>query len=159
MSQKKEGKYLIFGMNGQVYGLPIQDVREINRMTDVTPVPQTEDYVSGVMNLRGKVIPVVDLRTRLGMARAEATKHTCILVVEGNKSGTGLVGVIVDSVSCVMDFVEAQIDSAESSIGGKNPLLIGMGRTENQVIILLDVARAILDADLSAKIDLPSVAA
>src|SRR4051794_20245968 len=80
--EAKPGQYLTFVLNNRAYGVPIGTVREINRVSDITPVPQTATFVAGVMNLRGKVIPVVNLRLKLGMPQIEHTKETCIIVIE-----------------------------------------------------------------------------
>src|SRR5690606_10170186 len=95
----KGGQYLTFKLQNLSYGVGIENVREINRMSEIATVPEAPKFVAGVMNLRGKVITVVDLRKRLDMPEAEATKETCIIVVEAE---IGHVGVIVDSVQAVI---------------------------------------------------------
>jgi len=103
-AKNKEGKYLTFALAHEEYGLEILKVREIIGYIDVTAVPQTPHYVKGVVNLRGQVIPVVDLRAKFGMETADVTDETCIIVVEitlgGRKSNTGIV---VDRVQEVLD--------------------------------------------------------
>ena len=148
MNKEIAGKFLIFGLHDQQYGLPIKDVCEINRMTDVTPVPKAQTYVSGVMNLRGRVIPVVDLRVRLGVPIGQTTKHTCILVVERNKdTERRSFGVIVDSVSSVVDFSNEQIDL---NVTGGSEFILGMGKSQEDVTILIDVIAAFKDMSLSS---------
>ncbi len=139
--QARPGQYLTFMLRKQAYGVPIGTVREINRVTDITPVPQTPHFVAGVMNLRGKVIPVVDLRLKFGMESEGRTKETCIIVIEAE---SGQVGMIVDSVSGVIDLVTTQIEPAPV-MGDEKRLgfVMGMGKVEQTVIILVDIVRAL----------------
>src|SRR5690242_9195390 len=105
----KPGQYLTFTLKDQAYAVPIASVREINRVVEITPVPQTPFFVAGVMNLRGRVIPVIDLRLKFGFETSEHTRQTCIIVVEGTQ---GEFGAIVDSVTGVVDFTAQQIEPA-----------------------------------------------
>lgn len=141
MIQAQPGQYLTFTLKSQLYGVPIATVREINRVTEITPVPQTPEFVSGVINLRGKVIPVVNLRMRFGFERCEHTKQTCIIVIEGE---AGQVGMIVDSVSGVMDFDASQIEPPPV-LGNQEKMgfVIGMGKNEQNVVILVDIVGAL----------------
>lgn len=149
--QKKQaapGQYLTFVLKSQAYGVPIGTVREINRVTDITTVPQTPSFVAGVMNLRGKVIPVVDLRLKFGFESAAHTRQTCIIVIEGE---AGQVGMIVDSVSGVIDLVAAQIDPPpvmgdESKLG----FVMGIGKVENNVLILVDIVQTLSKEELTS---------
>lgn len=158
MSKIKQ--YLTFALKGQPYGVPIEAIREINRVTDITPVPQTPPFVAGVMNLRGKVIPVVDLRMKFGMEETAHTKHTCIIVIE---SDTGHVGMIVDAVSGVIDLTEEQIEP-RPVMGEESRLayVIGMGKIDNSVVILVDIVKALGHDELTkiqAKISERNIAA
>ena len=100
----KEAKYLTFTLNKEEYGIGILKVKEIIGMMPITPVPQTPEYVKGVINLRGKVIPVIDLRLRFGMERVHYDERTCIVVVEAEAGGgRALIGIVVDSVSEVLN--------------------------------------------------------
>ena len=102
--QEKEGKYLTFTLAAEDYGLEILKVREIIGMMDITAVPQTPEYVKGVINLRGRVIPVIDLRLKFGLEAAEYGERTCIIVVEvQSEMGSVQMGVVVDSVSEVLN--------------------------------------------------------
>src|SRR3989338_8702379 len=103
----KPGQYLTFVLKSQSYGVPIGAIREINRLTDITEVPQTPNFVAGVMNLRGKVVPVVDLRLKFEMEAATPTKQTCIIVIDGESEQ---VGIIVDSVTGVIDLSPEHIE-------------------------------------------------
>jgi purine-binding chemotaxis protein CheW len=121
----------------------VKTVREINPMTDITPVPRTAAFVAGVMNLRGKIIPVIDLRLKLGLEPSPPTRSTCIVVVdiEEDSQGNHFMGVIVDAVSSVIELQASQIEPAP--VIGASPQLqfvIGMGKLDELVLILLDVA-------------------
>jgi len=107
----REGKYLTFSLAGEEYGIVILKVKEIIGMMPVTPVPKTPSYVKGVINLRGKVIPVADLRLKFDMEEAAYTERTCIIVVE-IKEGLGhvLMGIVVDSVSEVLNIKSGEIE-------------------------------------------------
>lgn len=126
--------------------MPVSNVREINRLTEITPVPKTPVFVAGVTNLRGKIIPVVDLRLKLGLEAGQATRSTCIVVIE---NGTRALGVIVDGVNSVIDLAASQIEPAPE-LGDQSHLkfVLGMGKVENQVIILLDVAATLSTEEL-----------
>jgi purine-binding chemotaxis protein CheW len=139
VAEAKPGKYLTFLLRGMSYGVPISSVREINRLTTITSVPRSAAYVAGVINLRGKVIPVVNLRQKFGEAAAASTNETCIVVVDGTE---GQVGIIVDSVHSVVDLREDQID-ATPNLGdrSKASFVIGMGKTEDKLVILLDILK------------------
>jgi len=135
----KAGQYLTFILNGQTYGIPIGKIREIDRVGEITPVPQTPIYVAGVMNLRGKVIPVIDLRLKFGFEDTPHTRQTCIIVIEGL---SGEFGAIVDGVSGVMGFLSTQIEPAPS-LGSDSRLgfITGMAKTDNSenVVILVNI--------------------
>ena len=107
-------KYLTFVLGNSEYGVPVQKVREIIKAMEITSVPQVASYVKGVINLRGKVIPVADLRLKFGLAHAEYTDRTCIIVVEmaAQRSTVALVGVVVDSVSDVVSITADEIEEA-----------------------------------------------
>jgi len=145
------GKYLTFSLQNEEYGLEILKVREIIGLMDITSVPQTPEYVAGVINLRGKVIPVVDLRLKFGMPHEEFTDQTCIIVVEVQASkGQALVGIIVDTVSEVLDIRGADIEPApEFGETIDTSFILGMGKVKEEVKILLDIDRVIRDSDLS----------
>ncbi|MEN6337137.1 MAG: chemotaxis protein CheW [Phycisphaerales bacterium] len=144
------GKYLTFALASEQYGLGILKVREIIGYIDVTAVPQTPPYVKGVVNLRGQVIPVVDLRTKFGMAAAEVTDETCIIVVEithdGRKSDTGIV---VDRVQEVLDIDGRNIeDTPQFGASVDTAFILGMGKIGETVKILLDIDRVLTGESL-----------
>lgn len=139
----KPGKYLTFALGGEVYGLEILKVQEINGIVDTTRVPRTPEYVRGVINLRGRVIPVIDLRAKFEMEQVANTERTCIIVCQLEKEdGHATVGVIVDDVSEVLTIVEDQI-SPPPEFGDGVDFIIGVGRLDDQVVILLDIQKVL----------------
>jgi purine-binding chemotaxis protein CheW len=138
---EREGKYLTFCLGDEEYGIGILKVKEIIGMMRITPVPQTPDFVKGVINLRGKVIPVIDLRLRFGMNENGYSERTCIIVVEIEGSGTKLhIGVVVDSVSEVLNIKGADIEDTPSfGTTLKTDYILGMAKTGGGVKILLDI--------------------
>jgi purine-binding chemotaxis protein CheW len=136
----KSGQYLTFTLRGQAYGRAIATVCEINRMTRISPVPQVPDFVAGVMNLRGKVVPVVDLARRFGFPACVPTRETCIIVVEGS---CGQVGNIVDSVSGVVDLSAEKIQNPLAATNQENSFVIGLGQVDDGVIILMDASEVL----------------
>jgi purine-binding chemotaxis protein CheW len=111
----KEGKYLTFSLASEEYGISILEIKEIIGMMPITSVPQTPAHIKGVVNLRGKVIPVMDLRLRFGMTAMDDTERTCIIVVEiSGQAGTVQVGVVVDAVSEVLNVKSEDIEPTPS---------------------------------------------
>ncbi len=150
-SAAKAGKYLTFALGREEYGLEILKVREIIGYMDVTSVPQTPSYVLGVINLRGQVIPVVDLRTKFGMETVERTDQTCIIVVEIEQGGSSLsTGIVVDKVSEVLDIAGEQIEEApEFGTGVDTSFILGIGKIGTSVKILLQIEKVLNDHDLA----------
>ena len=142
---KIAGKYLTFGLAEEEYGLEILTVREILGVLPVTAVPKAPSFVKGVVNLRGKVIPVVDLRLKFGMDEAEHTDETCIIVV---CVGDVEMGIIVDRVSEVLDIGEADIEPPPefgASMEVEKNFILGMGKSGEGVTILLDIENVLTD--------------
>jgi len=137
----KEGKYLTFALAHEEYGLGILKVREIIGYIDVTAVAQTPHYVKGVINLRGQVIPVIDLRAKFGMDTTEVTEQTCIIVVEiAGGSRTFNTGIIVDHVQEVLDIPGRDIEEApQFGAAVDTDFILGMGKVGDSVKILLDI--------------------
>ncbi len=130
-----------FKLGSEEYGVDIAQVQEINRMVAITHVPRAPQFMEGVINLRGQLIPIIDLRTRFAMERAEHTKNTRIVVTE---IGTKRVGMVVDSVSEVLRLGTDAIEPAPEMITGVDTEYIrGVGKIEDRLIILLDLARII----------------
>lgn len=149
--QDKEGKYLTFTLAAEDYGLEILKVREIIGMMDITAVPQTPEYVKGVVNLRGRVIPVIDLRLKFGLEAAEYGERTCIIVVEV-QSGMNSVqmGVVVDSVSEVLNINGDDIEPAPS-FGArlKTQYILGIAKAKGTIKILLDIDKVLTGEEMA----------
>ncbi len=136
-----EGKYLTFSLGGEEYGIEISRIREIIGIMPVTHVPQTPGFVRGVINLRGKVIPVIDLRLRFDMKEQAYTERTCIIVAElRTEAGRVSMGLVVDSVSEVLNIKADEIEEAPS-FGTKlhTDYILGMAKLEGGVKILIDI--------------------
>jgi purine-binding chemotaxis protein CheW len=144
-NQDREGKYLTFSMQNEEYGISILKIKEIIGMMPVTPVPQTPEYVKGVVNLRGKVIPVVDLRLRFDMEAIDYTERTCIIVVEiESMAGLVLIGIVVDAVSEVLNIRGEDIeDTPAFGKGLDTNFILGMAKMEGGVKTLLDIDRVL----------------
>ncbi|MBW2616531.1 MAG: purine-binding chemotaxis protein CheW [Deltaproteobacteria bacterium] len=148
----KEGKYLTFSMANEEYGIGILEIKEIIGMMPITPVPQTPEFVKGVVNLRGKVIPVIDLRLRFGMPSIDYTERTCIIVVEMEEQGiTVLIGIVVDAVSEVLNIKAGDIEQTPT-FGTKLNIdyILGMAKMEGGVKILLDISRVLTQDELAS---------
>jgi purine-binding chemotaxis protein CheW len=135
------GKHLTFKLENEEYGIEILKIKEIIGIMPITTVPQTPDYVKGVINLRGKIIPVVDLRMMFGMATLDYSDRTCIVVVEIQRlAETVFVGLVVDEVSEVVNLNREDIeDSPEFSVDLDTNYILGLAKTEGGVKILLDI--------------------
>ena len=142
---KKEGKYLTFALANEEYGLEILKVREIIGYMEITSVPQTPAYVKGVINLRGQVIPVVELRAKFGMETTDITEQTCIIVVEiGQDQQSFSTGIVVDHVEEVLDIAGENIEEAPQFGSAVNTdFILGMGKIGESVKILLDIDRVL----------------
>ena len=131
------GKFLTFCLEEEVYGLEILKVREIIGMMNITPVPRAPTFIRGVINLRGKVIPVVDLRLKFGMETVEQTNETCIIVVQAQEVE---MGVVVDSVSEVLDIAAEDVEDAPSfGVEVNTDYILGIGKSEEGIKLLLDI--------------------
>jgi purine-binding chemotaxis protein CheW len=134
-----------FRLGPEEYGVDIAQVQEINRMVAVTNVPRAPVFMEGVINLRGQLIPIIDLRTRFGMPRADHTKNTRIVVTE---IGTKRVGMVVDSVSEVLRLPLDAIEPAPDMITGVDTEYIrGVGKVDDRLIILLDLAKIVTGSE------------
>ena len=148
----REGKYLTFTLDKEEYGIGILKIKEIIGMMPITTVPQTPDFVKGVINLRGKVIPVMDLRLRFGMEAIDYTERTCIIVVEiEGSSGTVMIGIVVDAVSEVLNIKGDDIEDTPT-FGTKlnTDYILGMAKMEGGVKILLDIDRVLSGEEIAA---------
>jgi purine-binding chemotaxis protein CheW len=148
---KKEGKYLTFSLNNEEYGIEIIKVKEIIGMMSITTIPQAPPYVKGVVNLRGKVIPVIDLRLKFGMEAASYTGHTCIIVVEitGRSRGNFFMGIVVDTVSEVLNIKEVEIEETPDFGARMNTAyILGMAKMSSGVKILLEIDKVLSGGEL-----------
>ena len=148
----KEGKYLTFALGPEEYGLEILKVREIIGYMEITAIPKTPHYVKGVINLRGQVIPVVDIRSLFGMETVDVTEETCIIVVEIDSAGRKFnTGVIVDQVSEVLDIAGENIEEApQLGTSVDTDFILGMGKVNNSVKILLNIDKVLIGSGLES---------
>ena len=149
---EKEGKYLTFALGQEEYGLEILKVREIIGYMEITAVPQTPHYVKGVINLRGQVIPVIDLRAKFGMETTERTEETCIIVVEISQGDHKFsTGIVVDHVQEVLDIAGEDIEESPQFGSAVNTdFILGMGKIGDTVKILLDIDMVLAGDDFSS---------
>ena len=148
----REGKYLTFSLAGEEYGIGILKVKEIIGMMEITRVPQTPSYVQGVINLRGKVIPVIDLRQKFGLEAGEYTERTCVVVVEVLRDGGQvLIGSVVDSVSEVLNIKEGEIEETpDFGVEMDTQYLLGMAKAGGGIKLLLDIDSVLGSEELTA---------
>ena len=145
-------QYLTFKLAEEVFALDVAKVREILDFTTVTKVPQTPDFMRGVINLRGSVVPVMDLRLKFGMSATEKTVNTCVVVVEMVVDGEPMVlGVLSDSVQEVIDLEPEQIEPAPR-IGTKlnTEFILGMGKHNDQFMMILDIDKVFTEGEKEA---------
>ena len=143
----RAGKYLTFNLAGEEYGLEILRVREIIGLMDITAVPRIPAFIKGVINLRGKVIPVIDLRLKFQLPEAPPSEETCIIVVDVR--GVEM-GIIVDKVSEVFNIAESAIDDTPSfGVNVETSFILGIGKAGGKVTILLDIARVLTSSEMS----------
>ena len=139
------GKYLTFFLDAEEYGIEILSVREIIGLMAITPVPRTPHFIRGVINLRGKVIPIIDLRLKFAMASVEPTEETCIIVVQ---SGDESVGLIVDKVSEVVDIpADDVVDAPSFGAEVDTAYILGIGKAQDSVKLLLDIGKVLAAVD------------
>ena len=151
------GQYLTFRLNGLDYGISIMEVQEIRGWSKVTPLPNSPTYIRGVLNLRGIVVPVIDLRLRFGLPEAAYDAFTVIVVVN---IGKRLAGLVVDAVSDVINLDSAQCCAAPEFEGHVNRQFIeGLAQVDSKLLIMLDVERLISTDILTAAIEQPEKAA
>ena len=145
-------QYLTFTLDDEVFGLAISKVREVLDFETVTRVPQTPEYMRGVINLRGSVVPVMDMRLKFGMSKTVKTVNTCIIIAEIVMEGeTTVLGALADSVKEVLDLEPDQIEPAPR-IGSKlrTEFIRGMGKHNDEFIIILDIDKVFSAEEISA---------
>ena len=143
-SEIEEMQLVIFDLGEETYGVDIGSVWEIIRIQEITKVPRTPEFVEGVINLRGKVIPVIDLRKRFGFMKAEATKDSRIVVVDIAGSD---IGVVVDAVTEVLRLHSDSVEPPTGVTTSDSAYLLGIAKLESRLIILLDLQTALLNLD------------
>ena len=143
-------QYLTFKLADEIFAVDVAKVREILEWTTITKVPQTPDYMCGVINLRGSVVPVIDLKQKFGMATTDKTVNTCIIVVEVQQEAEILVlGALADSVQEVFELEPTQIEPAPKIGTNLNTDFIqGMGKQNETFIMILDIDRVFVDVDI-----------
>jgi purine-binding chemotaxis protein CheW len=149
--RNREGKYLTFSLGNEEYGLGILKVKEIIGLMPITTVPRTPAFVKGVINLRGKVIPVVDLRLKFEMEEIAYTERTCIIVVEIAAQGGAIpMGIVVDSVSEVLNIKQGEIEDTPT-FGSRldTEYILGLAKTGGGVKILLDIDKVLSSGEVS----------
>jgi len=141
--QTDDSKYLSFLLSREEYAIDILKVQEIIGLIPITPVPNAPEYIRGVLNLRGKIIPVMDLRARFGMKQIEDTGETCVIVAQEEEY---LMGIVVDKVSEVLVIKDSEIEEVPSfGIAGKSEYLSGIGKVKEQVKMIVDVHKVLFD--------------
>lgn len=140
------GKYLTFALGRESYGVQVLKVREIIRMVDITPIPQTPPYIKGVMNLRGKIIPVADLRLKFALSNAENTENTCIVVVQvmSAEAAPLPIGLVVDGVEEVVNIATSDIEETpDFGDAIETHYILGIAKIRGAVKTLLDIDKVV----------------
>jgi purine-binding chemotaxis protein CheW len=152
LAERVAGKYLTFDLAEEEYGLEILRVREIIGMMEITPVPRTPDFVLGVINLRGKVIPVIDLRLKFGLPYQEPDDRTCVIVVEVVSDGTTVqMGIVVDRVNEVVDVKGADVEATPNfGVALDTAFIMGMAKVGDKVKILLEIDKVLTTSEVAA---------
>ncbi|MDX9975986.1 MAG: chemotaxis protein CheW, partial [FCB group bacterium] len=146
------GKYLTFQLGEEFFGIEILEVHEIIGLMPVTKVPRTPECVRGVLNLRGRIIPIVDLRLKFGMDSVADTERTCIIVVQVLQEGHSItMGILVDAVSEVVNVLESQIEPPPAfGTSVDTAFILGMGKIGQKVVLLLDVSAVLTGGETDA---------
>lgn len=153
------GRYLTFKLGPETYGIEILCVQEIIGLMPITRIPRVSEYIRGVINLRGKVIPVMSLARRFGVPDRDDTSLTCVIVIElAREGGSITMGIVVDEVSEVIN-INAEHIEAPPDLGGASgdSFLRGMGKVDGKVVILLDMAH-VIDTDVPINFEIPAEA-
>jgi purine-binding chemotaxis protein CheW len=151
VTEERAGKYLAFHVGPEQFAIGVLSVREIMGMQEITAIPHTPVCVKGIINLRGKVVPVIDLRLKFGMPETGHTARTCIIVVNlPGEAGSVMAGVIVDAVSEVANIAGGEIENPpDFGEGVSIPYLIGIAKTRGGVKLLLNIERVLTASDVS----------
>lgn len=145
MAIQEEEKYLMFLLNSEYYGIPILKVNEIIGLMEITPIPRTPDFMKGIINLRGKIIPIMDLRLKFKMSERAYDEQTCIIIVEIPINGKeGFIGVVVDQVAEVVNVLGSEIElPPQYGQENENGFLTGIGKVKEKVMMLLDIEKIV----------------
>lgn len=158
--EAQSNKFLTFSLDNEVYGIPIKKVKEIIGLMEVTPIPKTKGYIKGVINLRGKIVPVMDLRLRFGLASKEYNERTCNIVIEIAMGGTPrLIGLIVDTVAEVVNIQPGEIEAPpEYGADIEGHFLMGIGKLKERVILILNIEKILSSEEVDfVKKEIPAV--
>lgn len=152
---EEEGKHLIFQLEERDYGIPILTVNEIIGIMDITPLPKAPRFIKGVINLRGKIIPVMDLRLKFGMPEKAYTAATCIIIVNIElENSTKQIGVVVDIVSEVVDIPDSEIEAAPKyGTQEEQEFLSGVGKIKGKVAMLLNIEKVIYSEEIAVLLE------
>lgn len=146
---RHENKYLAFDLGEECYAIPIMKVKEILSIVDITRIPKMPSFLKGVINLRDKVIPVMDLRVKFSLDEKEYDEKTAIIIVEmKNGDSTILSGIIVDNVEEVIDITPSDIEPPPQYGAGMDSFLIGIGKTGDQVVMIINVSKILSSNEL-----------
>lgn len=145
-TSEMDGKYLTFWTDGQLFGVPIAHVVQIVGMQQVTEVPDFPHYAKGIINLRGSIIPLIDIRLRLGKQEAAYNERTCIIVTDINENS---VGFIVDEVDAVIAIAESSISPPPQLSGSVGGYISGIGKLEDRVALLMDTRKIVGEDELN----------
>lgn len=147
----RAGKFLSFYLGKEEFAIQVSSVREIIGLQDITPVPQTPVYIKGVLNLRGRIIPVIDLRKKCGLPEVEYGPQACIIVVRVEKKSSGMpMGVVVDGVSEVVNILPNDVENMPDFGGESHAYLIGVAKLKGKVKVLLDIDQLLTSSEISA---------
>ena len=150
MMEIQGGKFLTFALGNEEYGIPIQKVKEIIGIMDITCIPRTPRFIKGVINLRGKIIPIMDLRLKFGLEEKEYSQRTCIIVVEIIVAeAKRQMGIVVDTVSEVVNIQKGDIEPPpQYGTNLDTKFLTGMGKVKGKVILLLEIEEVLSSEEL-----------
>jgi len=150
VGERLAGKYMTFRLGAEDYGIEILKVQEIIQMLPITTIPRAPDFMRGVINLRGKVIPVIELRKKFGLETIDDTQETCIVVVQVETSHKPItIGIIIDAVKEVLGIESSQIEEPPSMGASVDAqFIMGMGKIDDTVKILLDIDKVLAENEL-----------
>lgn len=148
VKQSEFTKYIVVTFGEEQFGIDIKYVDNIVRMQHCTRVPKTQDYINGVINLRGEIIPVMSARIKMGYEKDETTKNTRIIILKPNKNEQASIGILVDQVKEVVDIVNEEVEKVTYDKDDKKPFIFGVGKKGDELISLLDVNVLVSDTSV-----------